>query len=316
VRATTFTTYERKFRFLVSRIKAVEATKARYDYVKLGSNKWREKINSVPLSDITPELVMQWRVNYINEAGTDPLKQNGARQTAASILRNAKALFSPRLLRNLSLKLPSPLPLQGVELGKRPRTRYKSKVNAPLLVKLAHDELKEQQPELFKVFLLAIGAGLRRNEVDKLTWKQFNWEKGTISIEPTEYGSVKTEASEEEIDIGKDMIVFFKKCFEKSTSEFVISSAVEVGRPKHWNHYRCDRHFKDLIEWLRTKNVDARTPLHTLRKEFGSLINQQFGIFAASAALRHSSITITREHYVDRKERIALNLSDLVKKAE
>jgi hypothetical protein len=60
--------------------------------------------------------------------------------------------------------------------------------------------------------------------------------------------------------------------------------------------------------------VETRNPIHTLRKEFGSLINQEFGIFAASAALRHSSIAITREHYVDRKERIALNLGDLVKK--
>jgi hypothetical protein len=50
-----------------------------------------------------------------------------------------------------------------------------------------------------------------------------------------------------------------------------------------------------------------------LRKEFGSLINQKFGIFAASAALRHSNITITREAYVDRKERIALDIGELMK---
>jgi hypothetical protein len=53
-----------------------------------------------------------------------------------------------------------------------------------------------------------------------------------------------------------------------------------------------------------------------LRKEFGSLVNQKFGLFAASAALRHSSIAVTREHYVDRKERIALNLTDLLPKKQ
>jgi hypothetical protein len=31
-----------------------------------------------------------------------------------------------------------------------------------------------------------------------------------------------------------------------------------------------------MIEWLRAKKVETRTPIHTLRKEFGSLINQQF----------------------------------------
>ena len=47
-------------------------------------------------------------------------------------------------------------------------------------------------------------------------------------------------------------------------------------------------------------------------REFGSLINQRFGIFAASAALRHSNITITREAYVDKKERIAIDLSEIM----
>jgi integrase len=314
VRATTFTTYERKLRFLVSQMKAVEGTKARYDYVNKGFEKWRKKVDAVPLEELTPEKVMKWRVRYISEAGTDPIKANGARQTAASIIRNAKALFSPRLLRNLSLNLPSPLPFDGVDLGKRPRTRYKSKVDAPKLIKDAHDELKERKPEIFKIFLLSMGAGLRRSEIDKLTWKQFDWKRGILSVETNEYGDVKTEASAETIDIGADMLAFFKEHFEQRDSEFVVSSAVEAGRPKHWNHYRCDHHFKEFITWLRDKKVDTRNPIHTLRKEFGSLVNQKFGLFAASAALRHSSISVTREHYVDRKERIALNLSDLLPK--
>ena len=184
-----------------------------------------------------------------------------------------------------------------------------------MLVKQAHEELKQQEPELFKVFLLAIAAGLRRSEIDRLLWKQFNWGKRTVSIETTEYGAVKTEASAEEIDLGTEMITYFKECFAKSKSEFVIASAVDAGQPKHWNRYRCDSCFKRLIAWLRAKNVDTRAPLHTLRKVFGSLVNHHFGIFAASAALRHSSITITREHYVDRKERIALDISDLLKKS-
>jgi integrase len=270
---------------------------------------------AVPLGELTPEKVLQWRVRYISQAGTDPVRTNGARQTAASIIRNAKALFSPRLLRNLSLDLPRPLPFDGVDLGKRPRTRYKSKVNAPLLVKQAHEELKVSHPELFKIFLLSIGGGLRRSEIDKLTWKQFDWQKGTLSVEANEYGDVKTEASAETIDIGADMVTYFKEQFARSKSEFVVSSSVVAGQPKHWNHYRCDHHFKDLIDWLRTKGVETRNPIHTLRKEFGSLINQKFGLFAASAALRHSSIAVTREHYVDRKERIALDLSDLLSKS-
>lgn len=315
VRPATFLDYERKLRFMVAQIKSVESTKARHDYFNSGHLEWREKVDKVPLCEITPEKVLQWRVRYINAAGADPLKTNSARQSAASIIRNAKALFSPRLIRALSLKLPTPLPFEGVDLGKRPRTRYKSKVDASALVQAAHNELKKDQPELFKIFLLSIGAGLRRNEMDKLMWKQFDWNKGTLDIAPNEYGNVKTEASAETIDIGADMMAFFKQEFGASKSDFVIASSALADKPKHWHHYRCDAHFKDLITWLRNKGVNSRNPIHTLRKEFGSLINQRFGLFAASAALRHSSISITREHYVDRKERIALDISDLLGKA-
>jgi integrase len=99
---------------------------------------------------------------------------------------------------------------------------------------------------------------------------------------------------------------------KNATGEFVIGTAVSTVIAPHWNHYRCDCTFKKLLDWLRSKGVTARNPLHTLRKEFGSLINQKFGIYAASAALRHSNIGITRDAYVDKKERTAINLFEMI----
>ena len=315
VRPTTFTTYERKFRFMVSQIAGVRGTRKRHDYVHGGAMKWREQVDKFPLAEITPEKVKQWRTSYIARFDSEPLKRGSAQQTTASIIRSAKALFSPRVIRHLGIELPSPLPFDGVDLGKRPRTRYKSKVNAPLLATQAHAELKEAHPEQFKIFLLAFGAGLRRSEVDRLTWKDFNWQQCTITIASSEYGTVKTESSADEIDVGADLLDYFKAAMAESKSEFVIASQSAPTAAPHWNRYRCDGHFKSLLDWLRSKGVAVRNPLHTLRKEFGSLINQQFGIFAASAALRHSNITITRDAYVDKKERIALDLGQLMKGA-
>lgn len=312
VRPTTATTYERKLRFLVSQICKVKNTKSKFDYVHGGADKWREQVDKVSLDELTKEKILQWRTAYISKHDNQPMKRASAQQTAASIIRSAKALFSPKITRNLGIPLPSPLPFDGVDLGKRSRTRYQSKVNAGLLATQAHAELKEAHPEQFKIFLLAFGAGLRRSEIDRLTWKHFNWQAGTISIEATEYGMTKTESSAEAIDVGKDLLAYFKTAMAASKTEFVIQSQAAATAAPHWNRYRCDGHFKAMLEWLRSKGVTARNPLHTLRKEFGSLINQKFGIFAASAALRHSNITITREAYVDRKERIALDIGELM----
>ena len=43
--------------------------------------------------------------------------------------------------------------------------------------------------------------------------------------------------------------------------------------------------------------MTAGKPLHELRKEFGSMVNSQYGIYAASRALRHGNIAVTVAHY-------------------
>ena len=102
------------------------------------------------------------------------------------------------------------------------------------------------------------------------------------------------------------MVSYFQEQMPKSQSEFVIKSKAAPMAAPHWNRYRCDGHFKALLVWLRAKGVTARNPLHTLRKEFGSLINQKFGIFAASAALRHSGIAITLISAVEEIGKVSL----------
>jgi integrase len=311
-KATTFLSYERKFRFLVASIIGMKSSKAKFDPTR-GFKAHRAKVDAAPLETITPDKVQRWRVRYVQEAG-NPQEQQSARVTVGSIITNSKALFSQKkILRHLRLNLPSPLPFDGIEREKPPRMRYRSTVNAAAIARDAYAELRDAQPEQFKVFLLALGAGLRRGEIDSLTWKQFNFTDCTLTIAANEYGGTKTEGSAETIDLSQDVSDYFKAQMKKSDSAFVVSSAVDPdAHAAHWNHYRCNGHFKALIKWLRVKGVKARNPLHTLRKEFGSIINQKFGIFAASSALRHSNITITREYYVDRKERIALDVSDLM----
>jgi hypothetical protein len=45
-------------------------------------------------------------------------------------------------------------------------------------------------------------------------------------------------------------------------------------------------------------------PLHTMRKEIGSIIASENGIFEASRYLRHSDIRITSAIYADKKKTV------------
>jgi hypothetical protein len=74
--------------------------------------------------------------------------------------------------------------------------------------------------------------------------------------------------------------------------------------------------FNYVIWWLRRHGVDTAKPLHTLRKESGSLVAQQHGLFPAQQHLRHRDIATTAQFYLDRKAKAAIDTAALLKAGE
>jgi hypothetical protein len=95
----------------------------------------------------------------------------------------------------------------------------------------------------------------------------------------------------------------FRGYHARARSGFVIESDSAPDNGKPYEHYRCQAEFVELIGWLRAHGVVSRTPLHTLRKEFGSQINARFGLIAAQTMLRHAQVAVTAAHYVEIKAR-------------
>src|SRR5437016_12196633 len=85
----------------------------------------------------------------------------------------------------------------------------------------------------------------------------------------------------------------------RASGPFVIEAPGRPAKRVDWQYYRCDAIFDSLTAWLRVQGVKAQRPLHTLRKEFGSLVCQAHGIHAASKALRHGSLSVSSQFYVE-----------------
>src|ERR1700688_1018049 len=103
-----------------------------------------------------------------------------ARTSVNSLLEKGKKLFSTRRLRFIGpLGLPFSSPFEGIEFEPRQSMRYHSFVS---LEKLTAEALRELPSQELKIFLLASMAGLRRNEIDKLDWSAFRWEKSLFRI--------------------------------------------------------------------------------------------------------------------------------------
>jgi len=304
----------------------IDGGKEKFDYVNGGHKAWLDQVRAVRLDKLTPDRVNDWKVRQLKAASKkNPLRLKRASVTLRSVLLGTKALFTPDIRKHLTLRLPSPLPVEGVSLPEAGKSRYKSEIDPALLLTAARRELaggiqgKNQpanpRPELFKILLLALGAGLRRDEIDKLQWKQIQWDRNAIRVETTEHGNTKSMESEADVDVDPGLLEILKTYMPKpgKASPFVIESPIQP-RPDsiRTHHYRCNRSFEELIKWLRGKGLTARNALHALRKEFGSQICAQAGIYAASIALRHSSINLTREFYIDKKQPVFLAIAKMM----
>jgi integrase len=321
----TFEIYAKKFRSLAAGAFKIDGGKAKHDYVNGGHLEWLNRVRAIRLERLTSDKVNEWKVRELKAASSNPLKLKHAGVTVRSILLSSKALFTPDIRKHLTVRLPSPLPFDGVSLPEAGKSRYKSEINPSVLLIAAKRELadgiQEQggavdpRPELYKIVLLALGAGLRRDEIDKLQWKQIQWDRNAIRVETTEHGGTKSSESEADVDVDPGLLEILKLYMPKpgKGSPFVIESAIQPNpRATRNHHYRCNRLFNEAIAWLRKKGITTRNALHALRKEFGSQICAQAGIYAASTALRHSSINLTREYYIDKKTTVVFPIGKML----
>jgi integrase len=191
--------------------------------------------------------------------------------------------------------------------------RYRSTIDVEKLTHAAHKELAKKDAPAFLAFVLALGAGLRRIEIDRLEWTAFHWDENVIRIEPTEHFDVKTEHSIGDISVDKELMSVMRGYHGKARSNFVIESPNLPRKRATFENYRAQNVFERLTAWLRTKGVNAQKPIHELRKESGSMVNRKHGLTAAKDFLRHADVAITAAHYIDRPRHATSGLGALFK---
>ena len=309
--------YIRLLRKVVASINKLTGDKNRFDHVNGGSAKWHAKIDNVLLSDITAAKVNKWRLAFVKKRGTDPEKEKSAKISANTYLTGCRSIFGAKVIDYLraELNLPDKIAFDEVEKFPRPSMKYKSAFDVMDLMRKAQKELPGiEQDQQWLIFTLAVSTGMRRNEIDKLTWKQIDFEKNQIDLSETKYFKPKAENSGTDVSIDQDISDLLRGYYEqyKSAGEFVIQSDVlpilKSAAPK----YRANRHHQVLIKWLRENGVTGNKPIHTLRKEVGSIITEKEGLYAASSFLRHSDIQVTAAHYVDNRKPITSGLGAIL----
>ena len=301
----TFDDYARCLRFIISEIRALDKPRTRHDYRNGGRKAWVAAIDAMPLEELTADKIRAWKRVYVSRAGHDELARRRATVSCNSYLRRARALFSKRkvLDKLRSISLPAILPFDGVELEPRTDQKFYGAGVEPLeLLRAAIAELAGDRVEELKVFLLGLGLGLRRKEIDLLEWQSFDFIAGTVRIMPTKWYRLKTNESASELPVEPEILELFRGWRARATGEFVIES-FRSPKATDYQHYRCEEVFCALLGWLRARGVRGNKPLHALRKLYGSALADLHGLAVASSGLRHADLRTTAGFYVDRRVR-------------
>ncbi|MGA2247398.1 MAG: tyrosine-type recombinase/integrase [Verrucomicrobiota bacterium] len=291
MRSTTKANYVNALRWFGARHIGFQASKKTFG--PKGSTAYRQEVDAVKLADLDQEAVEAIIGRQIGAGGGDANAGRSARISVVSFMRNARAAL--RIAERQGLILPEPRPFDGV---RRPpganAPAYTSIFDAAKLVRQAKKELSKDPPAYIAV-LLALGAGLRRGEIQNLRWRRVDKERGRILIQATGGWSPKTGESEQPVHVSGGLLVELEQ-FRGKLDDFVSSPDA------------LDR----AVSWLRTKGLDGPKPLHQLRKEFGSLVAAESDLFTASKALRHSSLAVTAGVYVENRKRIAPDIAQML----
>ena len=170
------------------------------------------------------------------------------------------------------MEIPEPLPFNGVQIESVPVPRYRSTFDIVALLEGARQELATSQLERYKILLPSVMAGLRRNEIDVLPWTAFRWNEGDTHRDDRALSSEVAQFRRRR-RVDPELMEVFRVFFARRKRDFVIESdSPPPAFDAPYGIYRCHGHMRALPVGL-PKGVICRTPLHALRKEFGSLIN-------------------------------------------
>ena len=92
VQKATFYGYSKSLRMIVSDSFDLDlATK--FDAHRGGYQKWRKRVDAIPLAKLTPQKIQQWKRTFLAEAAPDPVSQRSAKVSINSFYVRRGACF-------------------------------------------------------------------------------------------------------------------------------------------------------------------------------------------------------------------------------
>jgi integrase len=258
------------------------------------SEEYNAAVDAVALATFTPTKAEEIRDRFISAKKGDAKAERSARVSMKSRLRNAKAGI--RAAEKLGrLEIPAPKPFDGVVVAGATASGYRSTFDPVSLIRSAKETLHPADPDAYLAVLLALGAGLRRGEIENLRWRSVDTARQQVRVELSGAWQGKNLQSESAVDVDGGLLTELEKRRAGPDDPVVTHGSVEAA-----------------VRWLRQQGIADNKPLHALRKEFGSIVCQTADLLTASKQLRHSSLAVTASVYVESRRKASPNIGAML----
>jgi hypothetical protein len=252
---------------------------------------------------LTPDFVYKYRtaiLDQLEEEEADELDSQRTLRTGNSVLRQARAVFSPALLEYYRIQAELQLPdLNGFRSAPGFRGTVKKDYQRPAdsLIEKTFAELeasRDTHPDRYKACWLALGFGLRKGEIAAA---QTDWIvpvggrihlelRSVIQKDGTESLITKNGQAAPRIPVANG-------AWEKLQARPSLG-AYFIGGCKS---YRIDDIFREVNSWLRSLGWQTQKGIHELRAYAGCQVIMRDGLLAGSHWLRHERVETTQKFY-------------------
>src|SRR4030095_9842443 len=253
---------------------------------------------------LTHDFVYKYRTAILGQLEEEEANELDSQRTVRSgnsVLRQARALFSPELLEYYRIQAELELPdLNGFRSAPGFKGTVKKDYQRPSdsLIEKTFAELgatRDTHPDRYKACWLALGFGLRKGEIAAA---QTDWIVPVAGRIHLEVRSVCQKDGNESL-ITKNgqaapRIPVANGAWEKLQQARPSLGPYFIGGGKN---YRIDDVFREVNSWLRSLGWQTQKGIHELRAYAGCQVIMRDGLLAGSHWLRHERVETTQKFY-------------------
>lgn len=290
----------------------------------LGRDEMKEdQVDAESTAVLTGKLVESFEAFYVRRAAGDQVKEESAKRSVQSYLRQARAVFKPKRLKayeRAGLVLPD---LQEFleEETESPARQVKLPPSDALLAKTFEQAkiFRKLDPPGYIAWLLAV-CSLRRGEIGVMEWSWLTRRSDVPGI------LVPAAVAKSKVDRFVPIDSFVEQELnewrrnpenpanrETPPTEFVLPHVRNVSRQEV--RLRASNIFKRVNAWMRGLGWETNHTLHEMRAYYLRQADQQHGIEVAQGLAGHADRRTTENNYIGQRHvgTVQVKLPDLEK---